>query len=102
MGTRLELSAILHEFLGSDNVYFQPPASRLMKYPAIRYSLNRIDLIKADNKNYNKPKSYTVILIHNDPDNTLKDDILDLFDHISFVNHYVADNLNHYVYTLYY
>lgn len=102
MATRLELSAKLHEFLGSDNVYFQPPASVHMEYPAIKYSLNDIDLVRADNHNYNKPKSYSVILIHRDPDNALKDEILDLFDHISFSNHYKADNLNHYVYTLYY
>lgn len=102
MATRLELSAELHNFLGSDNVYFQPPASVHMNYPAIRYSLDDINLIRADNKNYNKPKSYLVTIIHKDPDNTLKDDILDVFEHISFERHYKADNLNHYVYKLYY
>ena len=102
MGTRLELSAKLHTILGSDNVYFQPPASAHMEYPAIVYSLNSIGLVKANNRNYHKKKSYTVILIDSDPDNLLKDSILDEFDYISFSTHYKSNNLNHYVYTLYY
>lgn len=102
MGTRLELSAILHNLLGSDNVYFQPPASVKMSYPAIRYSLIGVDITRADNLNYRKIKKYLITIIHNNPDNTIKDEILDLFDHISMGTPYVADNLYHYVYTLYF
>ena len=35
--TRLELQSVLEQTLGSRNVYFQPPASVKMKYPAIVY-----------------------------------------------------------------
>ena len=37
MKTRYELHEFLCEILGSRNVYFQPPESVKMKYPAIVY-----------------------------------------------------------------
>ena len=43
MMSRERLSAILHEVLGSDNVYYQPPESVKMKYPAIVYTRDSID-----------------------------------------------------------
>ena len=43
MGSRLELQSKLEELLGSRNVYYQPPESLKMKYPAIRYSKEDID-----------------------------------------------------------
>ena len=39
MGTRLELQNKLEELLGSRHVYFQPPESVKMEYPAIKYSM---------------------------------------------------------------
>ena len=41
MGTRLELQKKLEELLGSRNVYYQPPSTVKMAYPAIVY--NRAD-----------------------------------------------------------
>ena len=43
MRNRLDLQKIFEDILGSKNVYFQPPESLKMKYPAIRYSLDDID-----------------------------------------------------------
>lgn len=102
LGTRSELQAKLEAILGSKNVYFQPPESCKMQYPAIVYSLNDIDVNKADNVIYNINKSYSVTLIHKNPDNELKDSILNEFEYISFNRHYRAENLNHYNYTLYF
>lgn len=99
---RNELQDKLEAFLGSSNVYFQKPTSGQMKYPCIIYSLSKIDLNKADNKIYKADSRYTVILVHKNPDNDLKDTILNAFDYISMDRFYVSDNLNHYVYTLYY
>lgn len=39
---RIGLSKLLREILDSDNVYFQPPESLKMNYPAIVYSRERI------------------------------------------------------------
>ena len=43
MASRRELHEILVGILGSKNVYYEPPSSLLMKYPAIVYSLDDID-----------------------------------------------------------
>lgn len=101
MVSRLSLQTELETLLGNRNVYFQPPESVKMNYPAIRYSLSRIDRLPADNTAYQLFKAYDVTLIHPDPDNTVKDELA-AFPMCRFDRHYKADNLNHYVFTLYY
>lgn len=101
MASRKKLDALLRSILGSSNVYFQPPESVKMSYPAIVYSLNGIDPNNADNGVYLLPRSYTVKLIHKDPDNSIIDEIAKL-PMCKFDRHFRADNLNHYVYKLYY
>ena len=39
MANRLDLQALLEDLLGSRNVYYQPPESDKMNYPAIVYAL---------------------------------------------------------------
>jgi len=102
MDSRNELQTNLEAVLGSRNVYFQPPESLKMKYPAIVYELADIMTDRANNKNYIRNHRYTLTLIHKDPDNELKDTILDEFRHISFDRVYASDGLYHYVYDLYY
>lgn len=101
MGSRAELQALLESLLGSRNVYFQPPASVLMKYPAIVYSRDDIDARNANNKVYTKTVAYSVTVIDKDPESSVIDKIADL-PMCSFDRHYVADNLNHDVFTLYF
>lgn len=55
----------------------------------------------ADDIKYLKFKRYELTLIHADPDNTLVDTIENL-PYCEFDRAYVADNLYHYVYTLYF
>ena len=102
MSSRIELQTKLEAVLGSRNVYFQPPESIKIKYPAIVYELADIMTDKANNKNYIRNHRYTVTLIHTNPDNELKDDLIDAFNLISFDRFYTKDGLNHYVYDLYY
>lgn len=101
MDRRLELDAILREFLGNNNTYFEPPTSIKMKYPCVRYSRSHIDTRYADNKPYLKNKRYELILIYEDPDSDLPDK---LSDHLTVVHdrHYVADNLHHDVFSTYF
>jgi hypothetical protein len=98
---RLELDAKLRRILGSDNVYFEPPASLKMKYPCIRYSRSRIDTVHADNKVYLANRRYDIIAIYQDPDSDLPDRILFNKEDIRFSNErrYVADGLHHDVFT---
>ena len=49
MASRLDLQTFLEELLESKNVYFQPPESVKMNYPAIVYALDDIDNVQADN-----------------------------------------------------
>lgn len=98
---RLELHQILCDLLGSSNVYFQPPETVRMNYPAIVYSLNSIENRHANNRVYSSIPSYTLILITEDPDDPLIHRLARL-TFCSFDRFYTADNLNHYAYTLYY
>lgn len=99
---RLEFDARLREAIGNSNVYFQPPETIKLKYPCIIYELFDINVRHADNRSYMKNDAYNVTIITKDPDYPLIEDILDLFDMARFNRFYTADNLNHYIYTIYY
>lgn len=98
---RLDLQTKLEEFLGSRNVYFQPPATVRMKYPAVVYNLSDISLRSADDIAYLKRKRYQVQIIDANPDTDLINNFVEEFDQCSFDNHFVSDNLNHYNFTIY-
>jgi len=101
MANRLDLQRMLEELLGSKNVYYQPPASVTMKYPAIVYSKSSIDDKYANDKSYSRSRSYELIVIAEKPDNDVIDRLLDL-PYCRWVRHYVADRLHHDVLTIYY
>lgn len=101
MPSRLELQTTLEEILGSRNVYFQPPSSVRMQYPAIVYSRKDIEKRSADDRAYRKLSSYELILIDKNPDSQFIEKIFDL-PYCSFDRHYESDNLNHDVFTLYF
>lgn len=100
MKTRLELQAKLEELLGAKHVYYQPPASVKMEYPAIRYSKNDIVSRHADDTIYHKMTRYEIIVIDKRPDNAVIDKLLEL-PYCSYDRHYISDNLNHDVLTIY-
>lgn len=102
MASREDLHEELCELLGSRNAYFQPPESVKMSYDAIRYALGGKDLKRADNKIYRSVNQYDGVLITRNPDTTLPDKILEHFEMCSFGRPYIADNLHHYPFTLYY
>lgn len=101
METRVELQEMLEDLLGSHNVYFQPPESVRMKYPAIVYSRYDIDTRHADNKPYAQSLAYQLIVIGKNPDSDIVLKVSGL-PMCSFDRHFTADNLNHDVFTLYY
>lgn len=102
MGTRVELQSALEDVLGSKNVYFQPPATIKMSYPAIVYSLDRDTHWNANDEIYLMKKRYTLTVIDKNPDTTIPDSLIYSFQYCSFDRHYKADNLNHYVLTIFY
>ena len=101
MASRLDLQSKLEELLGNRNVYYQPPASIKMTYPAIVYSKSNLDIKRADNQMYNLKTCYELTVIDKKPDNPIIEQLLTL-PYCSFNRHYVSDNLNHDVLTLYY
>ena len=102
MGTRIQLHEKLLALFGSNHVYFQPPPTIKMSYPAIVYNLDGIYERPANNKMYVAEKRYTVTFIHKDPDVDYSDDMYSAFSMCSFDRRFVSDNLYHDVYTLYY
>ena len=101
MATRLELQNKLEKLLGSRNVYYQPPESVKMEYPAIIYSKTNIPVIYANGSVYSKNTCYEIIVIDKKPDNEVINKLLEL-SYCSYDRSYKADNLNHDVLTLYY
>ena len=100
MTTRLELHEKLCDLLGSRNVYFQPPEKLKMSYPCIRYSFYNVYNQHADNSPYHQRDAYQLIVIDPNPDGDTKDKVKKL-PLCAFDRYYAADNLNHYVYTIY-
>lgn len=101
MSRRIELQYILESILGSEHVYFQPPESIRMQYPAIIYELSDIHTSRADNKTYRKVRKYTVTVIEKHPDSIIIDKLLEL-PMCEFNRHFETDNLNHNVFNLYF
>lgn len=101
MANRLDLQALLEQILGSRNVYFQPPESLKMSYPAIRYVRKPIQNRFADDSVYKQLQQYEITVIDKNPDSEIWKAISRL-PKCRHDRHYQADNLNHDVFTLYY
>ena len=101
MANRLELQTLFEDLLGSRNVYFQPPESVKMKYPAVVYGLEDIKNVHADDRVYLSNKRYWVNLIDKNPDSSFVDTILKM-PTCQFDRHYTSDNLNHWRFSLYF
>lgn len=100
MDKRLELHKILCEVLGSNNVYYQPPESVRMNYPAIVYSRSDIENRFANNSVYTQSYFYIITVIDYDPDSEIVYRLSQL-PGCRYDRHYTVDNLNHDVFILY-
>lgn len=105
MASRLELHDKLVDILNTraeekTRVYYQPPSSVQLQYPAIVYTINDVENRSANNKMYRKLPSYTITLIDKNPDSVYVDKLLEL-PYCQFDRFYTSDNLNHFVFTIY-
>ena len=109
MGTRLDLHETLLDILadlsirerdGSGHLYFQPPETVKIVYPAIVYQLSNMPIRHADNKPYKTNKRYRITAIDKDPDSALPDRIAAL-PTARFERFFTSDNLNHWAFTIY-
>ena len=101
MATRIDLQNVLEELLGSRNVYYQPPESLKMNYPAIVYTRKTIDNSYANNSVYKQNYAYEITVIDKNPDSEIVNKVSKL-PTCRFDRHFKSDNLNHDVFTLYY
>ncbi len=100
MASRPDLGRTLRAILENDNVYFQPPESVKLRYPCCIYELTDMATTYADNLPYRVEKAYEIILIDQNPDSVYVDKIAKL-PQCRFTRFYTADNLNHYVFIIY-
>lgn len=100
MASRLQLHEVLCTILGTRNVYFQPPASVQMQYPAIVYSRKAIENLHANNNPYLQSPAYEVTVIDRNPDSKIVEEVSKL-PLCRFDRHFTSDNLNHDVFTIY-
>lgn len=101
MAQRLELQAILVDILGSNNVYFQPPASIQLQYPCIIYKRDNAVTLHADDKPYMTKTRYQITVIDRNPDSEIPS-LIGALPGCIFDRFYTADNLNHDVYKLFF
>ena len=101
MDSRPNLQTKLEQILGSRNVYFQPPESIKLNYPAIVYKRSNIQNTFADNEVYKQSYFYEIIVIDRKPDSQITKKLSKLAK-IIFDRSFTYDNLNHDVFTIYY
>jgi len=103
MEGRLSLDELLRATLGNRvHYYFQPPTGYQIEYPALIYRLDGFQDMHSNNRVYNRRHAYYLLLILDEPDNSLAETLDDLpYCHMSRTP-YVNDNLYHYPFTIYY
>lgn len=86
----------------SEQVYFQPPESLKMKYPAIRYSIDGLDNDFANGQVYKQSWHYRMTVIDKKSTSVIAQKVSKLPKVQMIGAPYVADNLYHYVFRIYY
>ena len=82
------------------HIYYQPPESVRMEYPAIRYRRSYVDITHADNVPYLHDYSFEVTVIDRNPDSVITAALLK-FPRCRYNRTYVSENLYHDVLTIY-
>lgn len=94
---RLDLSAKLKTLC--QNVYFNPPSSLLMSYPAIVYTRRDIDAKSADNEIHVVTEIYQLTIISHDPDEPLVN-LVSRIPRTNYIRDYRAEGLNHTLFSI--
>lgn len=101
MAPRLELQSLLIDILEANHVYYQPPENVTMTYPCIVYHKDGIVPDWADNYGYKLDNRYAVTVIDRDPDSEIPDRLA-VLPYCLHERFFVADNLNHHVFRLFF
>lgn len=102
MDRRPQLQAVLESIMGTSNsVWFQPPSDVRLTYPCIVYDFDRGSTKFANNKPYFYGQQYEVELIGMNPQPEKFEKLRDL-PMTLHSRSFVADNLNHDVFSIYF
>lgn len=99
MASRLQLQTLLETI--TEYVYFQPPTNIQMQYPCIVYARDDSHTEFAGNRPYTRTKRYQITVIDRNPDSELPDKVEEL-SLCSFDRYFATDNLNHFVFNLFF
>ena len=99
MAPRLQLQSLLESMTA--HVYFQPPENTKIQYPCIIYHRDFADTEHADNGPYRHTFRYMLTIIDQNPDSDLPRKVA-MLPMCLYNRFFIADNLNHDVYTLYF
>lgn len=83
------------------NVYFQPPENLKLQYPCIIYQRDYAQTDFANNGPYKNTKRYQVTVIDQNPDSEIPGKV-GLLPMCTYQRFFVADNLNHDVFNLFF
>lgn len=100
LSRRLQLHSSLVALLGSENVYFQPPATLQMQYPCIVYERDAASANHADNMPYTVVQGYQVTYISRMPDDDVVDKLM-VYPSSRYQRHFATSGLNHDVFVIY-
>lgn len=101
MDRRLELHEILSGIQGVKKAYFQPPETVKLEYPCIIYQLQTVWMQSANDYPYKNRDAYSITIIDKNPDSKIHR-TLEAMQLCRFERFFTSDNLNHWVYQLYY
>lgn len=96
-----DIQTVLSRIPGVSEVYFQPPENVKLKFPCILYSLSNDKPVYADNRIYKNKKRYTVTVMDKNPKSKIAE-IVRMLPYCRFDRTFQKDNMNHFVYTLFY
>ena len=98
---REELHEALCSILGNRHVYFQPPESVRIVYPAIVYERSNIKGCHANNEVYSSTHHYSLTVIDPNPDSEIVENVAKL-PKCRFDRHFATEGLNHDIFTIFY
>ncbi len=101
MDRRLELHDILSHITDVKKAYFQPPKTEKLEYPCVVYRIRSIETNHANDLPYINKDCYQITIIDRNPDSKIRQWFMSQ-PLCRFDRHYTADNLNHWVFVLYY
>lgn len=100
MLTYKDLLDLLRKAVHHNRVYFQPPENLKIGYPAVIFHLSKIKVDRADDAPYKGAREYSVTLITKEPEPEVLDEILKI-PYTTLDTTYIADGMNHFVFTTY-